>query len=70
MKYRVELRYPDGEVEPNDELFDNPEDAEQYGLNFCGNYAMGGEILNFSNPGDYPLEEVGGNCDFEVIEVD
>lgn len=70
MKFRVELRYPDGEIEPNNEVFNTEEEAEQYGLDFCGNYALGGEIFNMSNPGDYPLEEVGGDCDFEVIEID
>lgn len=37
MKFRVELRYPDGEIEPNNEVFNTEEEAEQYGLDFCGN---------------------------------
>jgi len=31
-------------------------------------YDLGGEILNMSNPGDYPLSEE--QADYEIIEVD
>ena len=55
MKYKVVMHYPDG-----------TEEAGSYG---CSCYREGGEILNLSNPGDYPLDE-DDDCDFEVIEVE
>ena len=70
MKYKVVLHYSDGTSEEEDELHDTWEQANEAGLYSCSCYALGGEILNMSNPGNYPLEEVGDSCEFEIIEVD
>ncbi|WP_024866362.1 hypothetical protein [Butyrivibrio sp. FCS014] len=43
-------------------------DAEEHGLYLCGCYKTGCEILNMSNPGDYPLDE-DDDVDFEVVKV-
>ena len=68
-KYKVVMNYSDGTSEEDDEIFDTESAAEEYGIYFCSCYHQGGEILNLSNPGDYPLDE-DDDVDFEVIEVD
>ncbi|RHH13301.1 hypothetical protein [Bifidobacterium pseudocatenulatum] len=69
MKYKVVIHYSDGTEEEEDKLYDSKEQAEEAGSYGCSCYRMGREILNLSNPGDYPLNE-DDDCDFEVIEVD
>lgn len=69
MKYKVVMHYPDGENVEEDELYDIEEQAEEAGCYGCSCYSLGREILNLSNPGDYPLVDLD-DCDFEVIEVD
>lgn len=66
-KYRIEIIYPDGEREEDDEVFDTEEEAQAHGEYMCSCYSLGGEILNMSNPGDYPLSD--DDADFEIIEV-
>jgi hypothetical protein len=67
--FKVVMSYPDGSKEEDDEVFETESEADDYGLYLCSCYKTGGEILNMSNPGDYPLD-VDGEVDFEVIEVD
>lgn len=66
--FRVEMHYPDGSIEEDDEVFESEDDAKARGLQMCSDYSTGGEVLNLSNPGDYPLDDE--EADFEVIEVD
>lgn len=68
-KYKVVMNYPDGTIEEDDEIFDTESAAEEYGAYLVGCYDQGGEILNLSNPGDYPLD-ADDDADFDVIEVD
>lgn len=67
-RYQVEMQFSDGTTELDDEIFDSEQEAYEHGLYLCSCYSLGGEILNMSNPGDYPLDE-GDDVDFEVIEV-
>lgn len=66
-KYKVKMIYPDGTSEIEDDEFDNEEDAQDYGCYLVSCYDLGGEILNMSNPGDYPLSDE--EADFEVFET-
>jgi hypothetical protein len=66
-KYKVIYYYPDGTSEEDDELFDTEEEAKEHGLYMCDCYRVGGEVLNMSNPGDYPLTD--DECDYEVVKV-
>lgn len=50
-KYKVIF---EGEVE--DEVFDTYEEADAYALEMISCYHEGGEILELSNPGDYPYD--------------
>ncbi|TAP28839.1 hypothetical protein EYR88_00635 [Arthrobacter sp. S41] len=61
------MRYPDGSSEEQDEIFETEQEAENYGLEQCSNYSLGGEVLHMSNPGDYPLEDE--DADFEIVEI-
>ena len=67
MAYKVVMTYPNGESDEMDEEFETYEEAERYGQERCSDYSLGGEILNMSNPGDYPLEDE--DADYDVIEV-
>lgn len=65
----VEPGYSDGTEDEQDEVFDTEVAALDYAGYLCGCYHEGAEILNMSNPGDYPLDE-DDDVDFEIIEVD
>ena len=60
--------------EPEDELFETEQAARDYGLYLESCASLGADILNMSNPGDYPYDgdELYGCNDedmFEVVEV-
>ncbi len=66
--FKFKLTFSDGDTEESDGVFDTEAEAEEYALEKISEYHLGGEILNMSNPGDYPLDE-DDNVDFEVIEI-
>lgn len=70
MKYKVIMHYPSGADEEDEAVFDTEAEAEAYGLDVCGCYSQGAEVLNMSNPGDYPLMGDEDDVEFEVIEVE
>lgn len=67
--FKVKLIFSDGNTEELDGVFDTEAEAEEYALESISEYHLGGEILNMSNPGDYPLDEED-DVDFELIEID
>ena len=65
-KYKV---YVDGE--PEDEVFDNEEEAEEYASYLRSCSQTGAELLHMSNPGDYEYdEETFEGPEVEVWEED
>ena len=68
-KYKIIMQYPDGTNEEQDEVFDTEEDAEEYANYLVSCSQEGAEILNLSNPGDYPLDDYE-DPDFEIIEIE
>lgn len=56
----------DGELE--DDVFDNESDAQEYALYLESCSREGAEILEMSNPGDYPMDEYE-EPDIEVVEL-
>jgi len=65
-KYKIEF---DGELQ--DEVFDSYEAAEEYALYLVSCTRTGAEILNMSNPGDYPYDEDSfEDPEYEIIEED
>lgn len=67
MAYKVILHYPDGTDEELDEEFSTRSAAQSEAEYQIGCYDTGGEVLNMSNPGDYPLDN--DEMSFEIIEV-
>lgn len=68
-KYKVLMQYSDGSEEMEDDVFDTEDAAEEYGCYLVGCSRTGAEILNMSNPGDYPMDDFE-DPDFEVVEID
>ncbi len=69
MKYKVKYIFSNSEESYEDNLYDTEEEAREAGEYGCGCYSLGNEVLNLSNPGDYPLDE-DDDVDFEIIEVE
>lgn len=57
------------EGDEQDEVFDTYEDAEEYASYLISCYHTGGEILEMSNPGDYPYDP-DDEPEYEIIETD
>lgn len=68
-KYKIIMHYSNGISEEEDDIFDTEEYAEEYALYLISCGKVGAEILNLSNPGDYPLDDYD-EPDFEIVEID
>ena len=68
-RYKIIMQYPDGVNEEQDEFFETEESAEEYANYLVSCSQVGAEILNLSNPGDYPLDDYE-DPDFEIIEIE
>lgn len=74
-KFKVVMTFPDGEVidsyeeDGDDGVFDTEQEAEDYFYEWMNSYSAGGEVLHLSNPGDYPLEMVEQEPDYEIVEI-
>lgn len=66
-KFRLLMKYPDGTVEEEEELFDSEEAAREYGNYMISCSQEGAEIMFMSNPGDYPIDEYS-DPDYEIVE--
>ena len=70
-KYEVTIHFPDGDDNLDGELFDSYEEAQEAALEAISAWDTGCEILNMSNPGDYPYDEDDVNdVDYDIDEVD
>lgn len=67
-KYKIVMQFSDGTSE-EDDFFDSEEEAIAYAGYLVGCSQDGAEILNLSNPGDYPLDDYE-DPDYEIIEID
>lgn len=68
MGWKVKLVFSDGEtVEDEYNVYKTEADAYQGGVELRSEYNAGGDILNMSNPGDYPLD--WEEPEIEVYEV-
>lgn len=72
-KYKIVYHWSDGSSDEDDndgDYYDSESEAESAGEYGLGCRRQGAEILEMSNPGDYPLEEEDFEDDyFEVEEV-
>lgn len=57
------------EGEEQDEVFDTYEDADDYVNELIGCWHEGGEVLQLSNPGDYPYDP-DDEPDYEIVEIE
>lgn len=55
--------------EEQDEIFDTIDEAIEYAQDLVSDYHLGGEILEMSNPGDYPYDP-DDEPEYYIIEVD
>ncbi len=70
-KFRAIVTYPGGEEEILEDLFDTEEEAREAALYAISCWDTGAEILNMSNPGDYPYDPDDVNdAEYEIEEVD
>ena len=53
--------------EEQDEVFDSYDEAEDAARDMVGEWHEGGEILELSNPGDYPYDPYD-SPDYEIVE--
>ena len=70
-KYAVTIHFPDGDHDLYGERFSSYREAQEAALEAIGAWNTGSEILNMSNPGDYPYDENDmDDVDFDIDEVD
>ena len=55
--------------EDEGKVYETYDDAEDAALYYISCYHTGGEILELSNPGDYPYDETI-EPDYEIVEVE
>jgi hypothetical protein len=68
-KYKVVINYSNGDTDELDELYDSYEEAEEQALEYISNWHAGGEVLESSNPGDYPYDPDDAP-DYDIFEED
>ena len=67
-KYKI--YWPDAD-EYDEEIFDCLEEAEEMAQYYRSCAKLGAEMLNLSNPGDYPYDEDGFDYpEYEIVEED
>ena len=73
-KYKIIYHWSDGTDDEDDnygEYYGSEEEAYEAGMYGLSCAKLGGEILEMSNPGDYPYDESDYEDDsFDVEEVD
>ena len=57
------------EGDEQDEVFDTYEEADEYALYLVSCYHTGGEVLEMSNPGDYPYDP-DDEPEYAIVEED
>ncbi|MCM1500608.1 MAG: hypothetical protein NC124_19270 [Clostridium sp.] len=67
--FLILLRATNRKEDGDDGIFDTEQEAEDYFYEWMSNYNTGGEVLHLSNPGDYPLEMVEQEPDYEIVEI-
>ena len=59
-----------GFEEYEDEVFETEAEAQECMDTIMSDYRTGAEVLNLSNPGDYPYDEDDDfDIDYEIIEI-
>lgn len=53
-KWQVKFYFEDGDTEIPEEEFDDIGEAEDFATEWISDWRVGAEVLNMSNPGDWP----------------
>ncbi len=62
--------HEDGFEEYEDEVFETKEEAQECMDEIISNCSAGAEVLNLSNPGDYPYDEdEDSDIDYEIVKA-
>ena len=73
-KYKVVYHWPDGTESEDDnygDYYDSEEQADEEGLYGLSCAKQGGEIMEMSNPGDYPYYESDyDDADYDVVAIE
>lgn len=65
--FRILMKYSDGTDDLQDEVFEDEDAAEEYAQYLVGCSRQGAEILELSNPGDYPMDDYE-EPDYEIVD--
>ena len=67
--YKLKI-YEEGFEEYENEVFETREEALDCMTQIGSNCRTGAEVLNLSNPGDYPYDEDDDfDIDYEIVEI-
>lgn len=66
--YKITMFF-NGEPDEQDEEFETEEQARDYADYLCGCSREGAEVLHYSDPFEYPDEEVD-DVEYEIYEVE
>ena len=67
--YKLKIFEP-GFEEYEDEVFETEAEAQECMDTIMSDYRTGTEVLNLSNPGDYPYDEDDDfDIDYEIVEI-
>lgn len=62
--------FESGFEEYEDEVFETKAEAQECMDTIMSDYRTGAEVLNLSNPGDYPYDEDDNfDIDYEIVEI-
>lgn len=65
--FKIRMLFSNGEdLDIEDEEYETEEEAREQAAYYSSCYKLGGEILNMSNPGDYPEDDE--DPDYEIYE--
>ena len=63
MAYRINMIYPDGDTEIQDEVYDTYEDADEAAQYLCSCFSQGGEVLALAGE-----DFIEGDADYEIFD--
>ena len=67
--YKLKI-FEEGFEEYEDEVFETEAEAQECMNTIMSDYRTGAEVLNLSNPGDYPYDEGDDfDIDYEIVEI-
>ena len=67
--YKLKI-FEEGFEEYEDEVFETEAEAQECMNTIMSDYRTGAEVLNLSNPGDYPYDEDDDfDIEYDIVEI-